>query len=88
MNSFRFPVSPVDGDYQVLEVDYASYVVVYSCSQILFFKYELGWILTRAPKVSQELVSALWLGPINVIFSKKVYFLRLTEPCRCTRRTT
>ena len=71
MNSFRFPVSPVDGDYQVLEVDYASYVVVYSCSQILFFKYELGWILTRAPKVSGELVSALWLGPINVIFSKK-----------------
>ena len=62
MNSFRFPVSPVDGDYQVLEVDYASYVVVYSCSQILFFKYELGWILTREPTVSEELVSALWVG--------------------------
>ena len=57
----RFPVSPVDGDYQVLEVDYASHAVVYSCSQILFFKYELGWILTRAPKMSEELVRALIL---------------------------
>ena len=58
-SSSRFPVSPVDGDYQVLEVGYDSYVVVYSCSQILFFKYELGWILTRAPKVPDELVSPL-----------------------------
>ena len=68
-NLFRFPVSPVDGDYQVLEVDYESYVVVYSCSQILFFKYELGWILTRAPKVSQELVSTFYMkAEINATF--------------------
>ena len=77
MNSFRFPVSPVDGDYQVLEVDYASYVVVYSCSQILFFKYELGWILTRAPKVSQELVSAFLAGSNKShIFKKKYRYVK------------
>ena len=53
---FSFPTSPVDGDYEILDVDYDSYAVVYSCSQFLFFKYELGWILTRKPQVSQDLV--------------------------------
>ena len=53
----------------MLEVDYESYVVVYSCSQILFFKYELGWILTRAPEVSQEIVSTFSMSiEINLMF--------------------
>ena len=54
---YRFPTSPVDGDYEILDTDYDSYAVVYSCSQFLFFKYELGWILTREANVSQDLVS-------------------------------
>ena len=52
----RFPTSPVDGDYEILDTDYDSYAVVYSCSQFLFFKYELGWILTREAKVSEDVV--------------------------------
>ena len=56
---FRFDTSPVDGDYRVIDVDYDRYAVVYSCTQLLFLKYELGWILTRDPMVNQSLVSEI-----------------------------
>ena len=48
---------PTDGDYRVLDVDYDRLAVVYSCTQLSFLKYELGWILTRDPMVNQSLVS-------------------------------
>ena len=49
----------MDGDYRVMDVDYDRYAVVYSCTQLLFLKYELGWILTRDPMVNQSLVSEI-----------------------------
>ena len=45
---------------------------MYSCSQILFLKYELGWILTREPTVSEELVSARWAGSNKCYISWKI----------------
>ena len=54
---FRFDTSPLDGDYRVIDVDYDRYAVVYSCTQLLFLKFELGWILTRDQMVNQSLVS-------------------------------
>ena len=51
-----FDTSPFDGDYRVIDVDYDRYAVVYSCTQFLFVKYELGWILTREPTVNTSLV--------------------------------
>lgn len=35
------------GDYRVLDTDYTTYSVVYSCTSYLFFKSENVWILTR-----------------------------------------
>ena len=49
----------MDGDYRVIDVDYDRYAVVYSCTQLLFLKYELGWILTRDAMVNQSLVSEI-----------------------------
>ena len=49
--------SPADGDYRVLDVDYDRLAVVYSCTQLAFLKYELGWILTREPLVDQAVVN-------------------------------
>merc|ERR1711934_563465 len=50
------PGSPIYGEANVLDTDYDSYAVVYSCYQFLFFKYELGWILTREAIASQVLI--------------------------------
>ena len=51
-----FDTSPTDGDYRVIDVDYERFAVVYSCTQLLFFKLELGWILTRRPNVNASLI--------------------------------
>ena len=56
LSCFRFDTSPIDGDYRVIDVDYDKFAVVYSCTQLLFLKYELGWILTRDQIVNQSLV--------------------------------
>ena len=52
-----FDSNPADGDYRVLDVDYDRLAVVYSCTQLAFLKFELGWILTRDPVVNQSVVS-------------------------------
>ena len=36
------------GDYRVLDTDYETFAVVYSCDPYIFFKDENVWILTRA----------------------------------------
>ena len=50
------PGSPIYGEFDILDTDYDSYAVAYSCYQFLFFKYELGWILTREAIASQFMV--------------------------------
>lgn len=52
------------GDYQVVDTDYESYSVVYSCTSIaLLARIEFYWILSRTPKIesdkSAELVNLL-----------------------------
>ncbi len=38
-----------EGDYRIAFTDYSNYSVVYSCSNFLFFKFELAWVLGRNP---------------------------------------
>ena len=64
--SSSFDTSPFDGDYRVIDVDYDRYAVVYSCTQYLFVKFELGWILTRDPVVNTSLVSSQLKGEVKV----------------------
>ena len=38
----------INGDYRIVDTDYETYAVVYSCTPYPFFKTETVWILTRA----------------------------------------
>jgi lipocalin len=48
------------GEYNVLETDYTTYSVVYSCRNLFMgFKYEITWILGRNKTLDCNIVSAL-----------------------------
>ncbi len=55
----EFPVSPGAGNYWLLDTDYESFAVVYSCSEGNFFTngQELGWLMTRDPNPDQATVT-------------------------------
>ena len=52
----QFPVSPMDGPYQVLDTDYYTYAVVFSCTDRVIGSSTANWILTRSPYPSQATV--------------------------------
>ena len=37
-----------------METDHTSYSIVYSCNEILGYKFESAWILSRTPKMTEE----------------------------------
>lgn len=61
-NPFRFKLSSTESyikqffkrDYQVLNTDYTSFSVVYSCTDFMFYRIEYAWILSRTPDLPQE----------------------------------
>jgi lipocalin len=54
------------GQYNVLETDYKTYTVIYSCTELPFgFKKEIAWIMTREKTVDDALVQRIqteWKG--------------------------
>jgi apolipoprotein D and lipocalin family protein len=47
------------GDYRVLDTDYKTYSIVYSCSSLFgLYHFGAGWVLGRTPDVSPSLASA------------------------------
>lgn len=42
------------GDYKILATDYDTYAVVWSCSNFLFFNYQLSWVLGRDIDVDSD----------------------------------
>ncbi len=52
----QFPFPPTPGDLWVLDTDYKTYSVVYSCQDNLIGTTEYGWILTRKPNGTRGLV--------------------------------
>jgi hypothetical protein len=50
-----FPYAPA-GDYEVLDTDYFTYAIVYSCSNFYLAKSEYIWVLTRAQFVDESLI--------------------------------
>ena len=50
---------PGDGSYNVIDTDYNSYALVYSCSEGLIKATEYAWILSRAPTLPERKISEL-----------------------------
>jgi apolipoprotein D and lipocalin family protein len=57
----RFPVSPVDGDYWVIDTDYTNHAIVYACRNVLGLRFEVAWIISRRPQMSAEVKNRLRL---------------------------
>jgi lipocalin len=48
------------GQYNVLETDYNTYTVIYSCSELpLGFKKEIAWIMSRTKSLDDALVQRI-----------------------------
>jgi apolipoprotein D and lipocalin family protein len=47
------------GDYRVIDTDYDSFALVYSCSDFVVFRVEYVWILSRTPELSKEKLSEI-----------------------------
>lgn len=47
------------GNYQVIDTDYESFSLVYSCTNALFWKIEYSWILSRTPQLDQSKLNSL-----------------------------
>jgi len=61
------------GDYRVVETDYDTYTLIFSCRDLAHIVYaEFAWILTRDPKPDPAIVQRLKtkLGSYNVDVSK------------------
>lgn len=83
-NPFRLKVSFSDsffgkffqGDYQVVNTDYSTFSVVYSCTNFWIFRMEFSWILSRTPHLPEdkktELVS--YLNSKLNISPQRLYF--------------
>ena len=47
------------GDYRVVDTDYTTYSIVYSCTNFLFFKNEYVWILGRTETLDASTLTTL-----------------------------
>jgi len=85
-NEFRFKVSFSDtfwgklfkGDYQVVDTDYDSYAIVYSCTNLVFAKSEFYWVLSRTKEVSEETLVDL-TSYVETKFNKTLKHFRFTD---------
>ncbi len=69
------------GQYNVLETDYTTYTVIYSCSELpLGFKKEIAWIMSRTKSLDETLVQRImieWKGKgVNVD-----QFIKIDQSC-------
>ena len=48
-----------EANYNIVDTDYQSYTIVYTCSEKLFLKFELLWILTRERNPSPQLIDSV-----------------------------
>lgn len=58
---FNVTILQGHGPYDVLETDYDTYALVYSCTQVVYdlVKLEIVWILARTPHLDEKLVHQL-----------------------------
>ena len=65
-------------DYRVVDTDYTSYSLVYSCSDFFFVKFQFVWIISREPVMNQETLTKL-LNEMQTKFGITKEELRFTN---------
>jgi apolipoprotein D and lipocalin family protein len=66
------------GNYQVIDTDYDSYSLVYSCEDLLLFKMEFTWILSRTPEMPEEKINEL-INTLSTSFNIPSDHIRFTN---------
>jgi apolipoprotein D and lipocalin family protein len=54
-----FDLFPVTGNYNVIETDYNSFAIIYSCTDYFFFKKEYAWVLSRTRSIEADKIKIL-----------------------------
>jgi lipocalin len=49
-----FNLFPVRGKYNVIETDYNSFAIIYSCTDYFIFKKEYAWVLSRTRTLKED----------------------------------
>ena len=51
--------APIEAPYWVLSTDYSSYALVFSCTNLVVYRFEYAWILSRTPIMDPALKQRL-----------------------------
>eukprot|EP01088_Endostelium_zonatum_P002180 TRINITY_DN12652_c0_g1_i1.p1 TRINITY_DN12652_c0_g1~~TRINITY_DN12652_c0_g1_i1.p1 ORF type:complete len:185 (+),score=37.48 TRINITY_DN12652_c0_g1_i1:41-595(+) len=54
-----FGFDPISAPYWVIETDYSQYALVFSCVNILGYRFEYAWILSRTRTIPESLTNRL-----------------------------
>jgi len=92
-NPFNYGIKFFDlqprADYQIFDTDYKNFAIVYSCTNLLFAKYELIWIMSRQPEMDKNILENLTVRiekELNI--SRKVFYYtnQSEEICKRNRK--
>jgi apolipoprotein D and lipocalin family protein len=74
-------------DYQIFDTDYKNFAIVYSCTNLLFSKYELIWIMSREPEMDKNLLENLIQRIEKELYiSRKVFYYTNQSNEVCKRK--
>lgn len=75
-------------DYQIFDTDYTKYAIVYSCTNLLFAKYELVWIMSREYVLGKDdLENLLVRIEKELAIKRKVFHFTNQSEDICRRNT-
>ncbi|CAH1400707.1 unnamed protein product [Nezara viridula] len=75
-----FPYLPVDAPYWVLETDYDTYAVVWSCTNFGLFSARNAWILTRDKNPPLKVMEKAY-SVIDRNLISRAFFIRTDQNC-------
>lgn len=78
-NPFNYGIKFFDlqprADYQIFDTDYKNFAIVYSCTNLLFAKYELIWIMSRETEMGIDMLENLSVKIENELnVNRKVFY--------------
>lgn len=74
-------------DYQIFDTDYDKYAIVYSCTNLVFAKYELIWIMSRETEMDKDMLEKLTQRiEKDLKVSRKVFYYTNQSEEMCKRK--